>query len=122
MVTRKLSSDGPKFEDLFPSSQTLRNVRALFDALDEAGGTARRWWLERKLTFAGNTAALDRWLVGPAGLVKKGYLKEVTTDDGSKGYEKTEVGKIFHKALKDHDHVKIYNDIMRHYSKDRLTR
>lgn len=121
-MTRKLSSEGPKFGDLFPSTPTLRNVLAFFDAIDEAGGTAGRWWLERKLTFAGNTVALDRWLVGPAGLLKKGYLMEVKLEDGSKGYQKTEAGKVFHNALKDHEHVKIYNDIIKHYSKDRLTR
>ncbi len=105
-----------------PSTLSLLRVRELFDAIDKSGGIARRWWLERNLTFAANTTALDRWLTV---FLTKGYLKQITIKDGSNdvvAYQKTELGEVFHRTVKDYEHVKILNDVIQHFSKDRLTR
>jgi hypothetical protein len=76
-------------------------------------------WLERHLSFAGNTSALNKWL---GVLIEGGFLTEVTNPDNSKEYKKNAAGQIFHDALRNHVHVRIFNEIIRHYSGERLKR
>jgi hypothetical protein len=103
-----------------PSTQALRNLRALFQAIDDAGGIAGRWDLITKLSFAGNEAALDRWLEVP---LKQRWIEEIVDErEGPRRYRKTKSGETFDSMLKNHEYVKNLNAVIQHYSKDRLSR
>jgi hypothetical protein len=103
-----------------PSTQALRNLRALFQAIDNVGGIAGRWELITRLPFAGNEEALDRWLDAP---LKYGWITEIMDEkSGSKRYQKTKSGEVWNEMLKNYEYVKNLNAVIRHYSKDRLAR